>query len=324
MKKKIRRSKIDFGLMTYSLDNLKPLQIFIENIEEGLLKDYLLASASIPILFKPKIIGGKTLIDGGVYDNIPFSLAKHRGYKNIIVVDISGLGLNRKPDIEGTNTIYIKNSLPLADTIIDFDPMKAEKFIQLGYLDTLKIFNKLEGIKYFIKRNNMLIKKLQKILFSKSINEELSLLMPDLNQIDINKKIQVIKDNLPEPFNHNKNIVLSLIECAALSLNIKRDPVYKLNDLIKQIWQKQLEIENKIKTSKDFNRILNVFSKKIFSITSLNDIIKLFNKSSLEYQKGLELFIKNEEILNKVIQKIFPHLFGSKIAFIILKKYLKK
>lgn len=319
--KKIRKSKIDFGIMTYSLDKLKPIQLFIDEIEEGLLKDYLLASASIPILFKPKIIGGKTLIDGGVYDNIPYSLAKDRGYKNIIVVDISGLGLNRKPDIEGTNTIYIKNSLPLADTIIDFDPNKAANFIQLGYLDTLKTFNKLSGVKYFIKNNKRIIKKIEKILLSNDIDKELPLLISYKNK---DHKTNKIKEYLPSPFNKNKNLILSLLECAALSLNIERNKLYNLRDFINTIWWKYQEIENKISEIKNFDKAFELFSKKIFSITSLNDVIKLFTKSSLEYEKGLELFIKDEELLNKVIQKIFPHLIGAKIAFILLKKYFKK
>ena len=49
---KIRNSKIDFGLIAYDLKNLRPLEIFLEDIPNGLFADYLIASASIPFIFK--------------------------------------------------------------------------------------------------------------------------------------------------------------------------------------------------------------------------------------------------------------------------------
>ena len=36
---KIRKSRIDFGLITYEISNLKPVEIFLEDIPEGLLSD---------------------------------------------------------------------------------------------------------------------------------------------------------------------------------------------------------------------------------------------------------------------------------------------
>jgi len=43
----------------------------VEYFNSGEIIDKVVASSSIPILFKPTIINGKTFVDGGVFDNLP-------------------------------------------------------------------------------------------------------------------------------------------------------------------------------------------------------------------------------------------------------------
>ena len=64
---KVRRSGKDFGIVTVSLTDLKPLEIYIEDIPQGKLVEYLMASAYLPV-FKREKIDGKDFIDGGIYD----------------------------------------------------------------------------------------------------------------------------------------------------------------------------------------------------------------------------------------------------------------
>ena len=159
---KIRNSGMDLGIVTVQLKNLEPLEIFIDDMEDGEVLNYLQASATLPG-FKSTEIKDKKFIDGGVYDNIPFGVAKARGYKNIIVLDISGIGVNRRPNIIGTNTIYIKNSIKIG-SVLDFDPKFLNDYRELGYLDTLKTFGKLEGWNYFFTRDNELYNSFENIL----------------------------------------------------------------------------------------------------------------------------------------------------------------
>ncbi|MDY3927922.1 MAG: patatin-like phospholipase family protein, partial [Clostridia bacterium] len=44
--KKLRNSKIKFGLSTYSLEDFREIEVFLEDIEEGKAVDYLMASSS--------------------------------------------------------------------------------------------------------------------------------------------------------------------------------------------------------------------------------------------------------------------------------------
>ena len=85
---KIRKSKMDFGLVTVSLSNLKPVEIFLEEIPEGELCDYLLASSYVP-LFKKEKLHGKYYIDGWFYNNLPTNMLIEKGYKDIIEIRLN-------------------------------------------------------------------------------------------------------------------------------------------------------------------------------------------------------------------------------------------
>jgi len=50
----------------------------IEYFDKGKLIDPILASISIPVLFKPTMINNKTYVDGGVFDNLPISPIKNK------------------------------------------------------------------------------------------------------------------------------------------------------------------------------------------------------------------------------------------------------
>ncbi|KKC29338.1 hypothetical protein CDSM653_01657 [Caldanaerobacter subterraneus subsp. pacificus DSM 12653] len=70
---KIRNSGKDFAIVTVSLSDLKPMELYIEDIPYGKLIDYLMASAYLPV-FKREKIDGKSFLDGGVYNNLPANL----------------------------------------------------------------------------------------------------------------------------------------------------------------------------------------------------------------------------------------------------------
>ena len=144
----IRNSGMDFGLVTYNLSSFTPMHCFLEDIPAGRLSEFLFASASHP-LFGPAKIDKAHLTDGGVTDNIPYNMMKQRGYRRIIAVDLSGMGRVRKFRTENSETVYIKNSIKLAG-VMDFTPEDSCRAMDLGYLDTLRSFGEIEGVRYFI------------------------------------------------------------------------------------------------------------------------------------------------------------------------------
>lgn len=145
---KVRNSGKDFGIVTVSLTDLKPVELYIEDIPEGKLVDYLMASAYFPA-FKREKIDGKEFIDGGLYDNLPITLLSDKGYKDLIAIRTHGPGRLKKVDDTGLNISYISPIEDLGGTL-QFENEMAKNAIQLGYFDGLKVFRNLKGYKYYI------------------------------------------------------------------------------------------------------------------------------------------------------------------------------
>lgn len=147
---KVRKAKTDFGMVTFSLSEFAPLEIFIDKIPEGELVDYLLASSKVPGVSK---IGpeGERYLDGGVYDNAPIGLLRKHGYNRIIVVDISSMkGLAHKGDMTNAEFVYIRPfEIDDLGAAFDFSDEMYEKRLKMGYLDTRKAFGYLAGRQFY-------------------------------------------------------------------------------------------------------------------------------------------------------------------------------
>ncbi len=145
--KKIRENNIPLGIVTVQMgQKVSGLELFLDEIPEGGLVDYLLASSSIPLVTN---IGpeGEKYLDGGVYDNTPVMTLKKRGYNKLIVIDIANIkGVAYNLDFSNSNIVYIKpyNSEDLG-AAFDFDPEMNQKRMALGYLDAKKAFGELKG-----------------------------------------------------------------------------------------------------------------------------------------------------------------------------------
>lgn len=142
---KLRASDIRFGLCTYNLTDKKTEELFIDQIPEGMAKDFVVASAYHPV-FKLEPIGGKYYIDGGVTNRIPYSMVEDQ--KNIIIVRTRPRDFrdHRFPK----NTIVIEPGEVITKSM-DFDADKAKRHIHLGYLDAMKVIDNLKGDEYYFK-----------------------------------------------------------------------------------------------------------------------------------------------------------------------------
>lgn len=149
---KVRSSKADFGIVTVDLTQKKAVEIFKEDIPNGKLVDYLIASASFPG-FRLRNIDGSVYIDGGFYNVLPINLVIDKGYRDIIVIRTYGFGIKRKVDTSGCNIRYIEPSDDLG-VVMDFDNARARKNLLLGYYDVFKAFEGLKGRKYYVRPLN--------------------------------------------------------------------------------------------------------------------------------------------------------------------------
>lgn len=149
--KKVRESGIPLGIVTVQMSQeITPLELFTQDIPEGELVDYLLASSNIPFAMN---IGpeGEKFLDGGAYDNIPVMTLKKRGYNKLIVIDISNIkGIAHTLDFLNSQIVYIRPyDLEQLGPSFDFDDEIIDRRIKLGYLDTRKAFSFLQGKIYY-------------------------------------------------------------------------------------------------------------------------------------------------------------------------------
>lgn len=215
----IRSGGKDLGVVTFSLDNLEPREVFIESMAPGSLVDYIMASSAFPGFKRPQI-EGKSYIDGGVYDNVPYAMARRRGYRRIIVSDVSGAGRNRRPHIEGSLTVYIKNSIDMGG-VLDFNRKFLDRFTLLGYLDAMQAFGRLVGYSYFLEPN-----------------EEAEAAYADRVPDDL--------PQAPEYMRYDRRFLLVALECSASILELERVRAYDYAGLEAAVAERHAVIEEKI------------------------------------------------------------------------------
>lgn len=128
----------------------------IEIFSKGNLLDAVMASSSVPILFKPRVINGHNYVDGGVLQNFPVSTIRE-DCEQVIGVNVSpmitseynktivGVAMRTYNFIYRSNTVLDKD---LCDILIEpegisnydmFDMDKSIEIYQIGYKTAQKV-----------------------------------------------------------------------------------------------------------------------------------------------------------------------------------------
>ncbi len=276
----LRKSGKDFGVVTINVTNLKPREVFLEDMEYGKVVDYIMASSAFPGFKNPQI-DGKSFMDGGMYDNIPYAMARKRGYRKIIVSDLSGIGRTRRPQIDGCITVYIKNSIDMG-WVLDMNRDFLNAFMLLGYLDTMRTFGRLVGYSYFVEPDN----ELEQVY------------APDPS-IPFNKK--------PQYMCYDRRELLVALECAASILNVEKIHAYSYGELEKAILKSARETEDKIvrvvQTSKE--RIISLMKELKEAVLNRN-----FTECPYYYYRLVTALFQpsSSEILKKALERLNPEL----------------
>ena len=148
---KIRSSPKKLFLVTYSLTDKRELDMDADELEEGKLRDMLLASAYVP-LFQRKKLDGKDYVDGSVHNIVPISSLLERGYRDIIVIRIFGVGFEKRTRIPKDANIITVAPRERLGGVLQFDAAQSRRLLQLGYFDGLRMLYGLAGEKYYIDR----------------------------------------------------------------------------------------------------------------------------------------------------------------------------
>lgn len=147
----VRNSPRECFATTFSVSDRKEVNFDLRQAETGTMKDMLLASSYFPG-FKNDKLFGKTYMDGGSVNNVPINVLTDRGYKDIIVIRIFGIGVDREKLFDIPDDVTIHRIAPRKNIggILEFDGEKARRNMKLGYFDAMRLIYGLEGRKYYI------------------------------------------------------------------------------------------------------------------------------------------------------------------------------
>ena len=133
----------DYGPDGKSAPKSRYLRLNYRPVEE--IRDILLASSALPIIYEPIRIDGKVCRDGGLTDNLPIAPLYIEGIRNFIVV-----GLSKNTDIPyekyaDAEFILIKPKQDIGefwDGTLDFTSEGAKVRMEIGYIDAIRELDK--------------------------------------------------------------------------------------------------------------------------------------------------------------------------------------
>ncbi|WKY47354.1 patatin-like phospholipase family protein [Eubacteriaceae bacterium ES3] len=283
----VRSSPIRFGLVTVDLTNLKPRQLMIEEIPEGQLHDYLLASSALPV-FKKQEIDGNVFLDGGFFDNVPVNFMASQGFEKIIAVELPVFGIKRPLQKQTIEQINISSS-QIRGGMLNFNEENIQANIELGYLEGLKALGVLTGNIFYLNQN------LESPVYEHfSIHIGQHLISPALNK-KMNSLLSLPPESSPEMIikkltelhkrTEFKNFELapSMLEITGKVLGIKKTQIYRPDALIHEILSQLhdfLEDDRELLispglinnlTKPGLNKVLPHFSVQYFVFLMLRD-----------------------------------------------------
>ena len=209
---KIRKSKIDFGLLTVEFPSLKPHYMWKDDIPKGKISDFILASCSAFPALQVHDIDGKKYADGGVENNLPIHMAVERGATDIVAIYLDAIGrFDREKELsiaKNTNLIFIQNRWDPGNFLV-FDKKNTDKLIQLGYQDTMKAFGVYDGNQYSFIKGTMDKRQLNAADLAAQIFELDPMILYSEERFleDLKKEIKKVKEEFQGLFRVGKRVI---------------------------------------------------------------------------------------------------------------------
>lgn len=245
---RIRSSPRDLYVVTYSVSDRQPLVVNVKETPEGEIGDMLMASAYL-IGFRPERLGGKLYMDGGGVNNVPVDVLMDKGYKDIIVVRIYGLGVDTERHLKVPEDVNLHHICPRQDLggILEFDRRRAKRNMVLGYFDAKRMLYGLAGRGYYIDAPSgepyyfdKMMSELPQLLayLRPEMEEEISRFPNGYRYYTETLLPQMAREmKLKEGWDY-KELYLSLLEELARQYRISRFKVYQVEELLRIIHRK--------------------------------------------------------------------------------------
>lgn len=251
---KIRNSNMNYGLVTLNVSDKIGEELYLKDVPYGKLKNYIVASAYFP-LFQLEPIDGKYYLDGGLYDNIPYTMIQRLNLTPVIVRTNPNDLIDKFPE----NAIVIAPKEKYTSAM-DFNPVKSEEIMRIGYFDTYKKINGLFGDKYYIEKfdEDEAFKAIEDLFFEK-------IEVVDLSGFKNNSKYRVLFEEIIPTVASELGLIskftyvdflVAFLEREANDIKLDYLKIYSLEELVKDIKNHNIRLDEKTIKGKKLNELV--------------------------------------------------------------------
>lgn len=280
---KIRGCGKEFFVVTFSLTDMKELELSVSDIPEGRLEDFLLASAYLVGFKNEPMEDGKRYIDGGIFNNVPADVLVEKGYTDLIEIRIYGPGREPRVSLPEDGEMYQIGPRVKLGSIIEFDRERSRQNMKIGYYDAKRMLYGLEGIIYYIEQEHL--------------DAWYERRMRDLTELE--KRALAIVLKLPVS-GTDKELYMGMLEAAAKFLRIPKYRIYKVDELRKTVMERYERLRVIAPETRALPGFMEIFMKierdRIMDLKGRNFLtLKDFTPEEITYLIDLAADVKEKK-----------------------------
>lgn len=280
---KIRGCGKEFFIVTFSLTDMKELELSVSDIPEGRLKDFLLASAYLVGFKNEPMEDGKRYIDGGIFNNVPADVLVEKGYTDLIEIRIYGPGREPRVSLPEDGEMYQIGPRVKLGSIIEFDRERSRQNMKIGYYDAKRMLYGLEGIIYYIEQEHL--------------DAWYERRMRDLTELE--KRALAIVLKLPVS-GTDKELYMGMLEAAAKFLRIPKYRIYKVDELRETVMERYERLRVIAPETRALPGFMEIFMKierdRIMDLKGRNFLtLKDFTPEEITYLIDLAADVKEKK-----------------------------
>ena len=280
---KIRGCGKEFFIVTFSLTDMKELELSVSDIPEGRLEDFLLASAYLVGFKNEPMEDGKRYIDGGIFNNVPADVLVEKGYTDLIEVRIYGPGREPRVSLPEDGEMYQIGPRVKLGSIIEFERERSRQNMKIGYYDAKRMLYGLEGIIYYIEQEHL--------------DAWYERRMRDLTGLE--KRALAIVLKLPVS-GTDKELYMGMLEAAAKFLRIPKYRIYKVDELRETVMERYERLRVIAPETRALPGFMEIFMKierdRIMDLKGRNFLtLKDFTPEEITYLIDLAADVKEKK-----------------------------
>ena len=296
--KKIRSSGIEFCILTFSISEMEEKDLSLEEIPEGLLEDFLLASAYL-LGFKNEKLHGMRYIDGGVINNVPVNSLLDRGYKDLIEIRIYGPGREPAFDLPEDGEIYRIGARVNLGNIIEFDGKRSRQNLKIGYFDAKRLIYGLDGYIYYLEQTH------EDTWYTEQME-----ILSDLEKAEMRFVLKI------KPGCNDKDLLIAMLEASAKLLHVPKYQIYTVDELWNEVQKRYELLEDPMHLPRFTHTLMMMGREKTMDLKGRNFLtLKDFTKEEILYLVDLAADLKEKKKNGVPVD----HYKGKNIALIFEK-----